>query len=114
MNEDERLKATFAKLRAHDARRAPSFDAILTRRRARVSPWAIALPAISTLAAAALFLLRCGSAADPPTARPVAMAQPAPVVRSKVDDAPLDFLLDLPGLRGTPNFDTSSLRGSLR
>lgn len=114
MNDDERLKAAFEKLRAEDARRAPSFEATRRKRRARVSPWAIALPAMSTLAAAAVFLVWCGTqttSSEPPR-RATPPPPPPPVLGMVIpkDDAPLDFLLEIPGLRGTPNFDKGSLR----
>ena len=122
MNDDERLKQTFEKLRREDARGAPSFEAIRKRRSRRASPWATAVPFASVLAAAAVFVVWCNtSTTHAPPAAPVAMGPAATpqggetaLPAAAVDDAPLDFLLDVPLLRGAPKFDTSLLRGSLR
>jgi hypothetical protein len=128
MNDDERLKRMFDALRADDARRAPSFDEI-RRRPKRRSPWAVVVPIASAAAAAAVFVVWCNArheaapaataAAGASPAASMAVAAAAPVssdlARARVDDAPLDFLLDVPGLHGTPNFETSfrtSLRGA--
>lgn len=125
MNDDERLKQTFDKLRQDDARRAPSFEQIRRRRARRASPWAVVVPLASALAAAAVLIVWCRTPDSPQAAAPVVLA-PAVVVSPAVaagslggesapaDDAPLDFLLDVPGLRGAPSFDTSLLRGSIR
>ena len=117
MNDDERLKQTFDKLREADARRAPSFDSVRAKRRRRTSPWAVVVPLASAAAAAAAFVVWCNPPASAPPSRVVAAAAPlggesapSPVA----DEAPLDFLLDVPGLRGAPDFDTSLLRGSIR
>lgn len=125
MNDDERLKKAFDKLREDDARRAPSFEDVRHRRPRRRSPWAVVVPLASAAAAAAVFVVWCNTAHDASTAAtasaPAASVAAAPVdppaggeTGAPVDEAPLDFLLDVPGLRGTPNFDTSFLRGSLR
>lgn len=126
MTDDERLKHAFDKLREDDARRAPSFESIRQRLPRKRSPWAIALPVASAMAAAAVFVVWCNASND---ATPTSTATRAPMATSgpmggealggvaavaEADDAPLDFLLAVPGLRGTPNFDTSLLRGSLR
>jgi hypothetical protein len=136
MNDDERLQKAFDKLREDDAKRMPSFDR-LRRRPARLRPrsaWAVVLPLASAAAAAAVFVVWCNvspsSAPAPTAAAPRAAVAPAaavggetavfpaPARAARAEDAPLDFLLDVPGLvpslRGTPNFDTSLLRGSLR
>ncbi len=120
MNDDERLKQTFEKLRKEDDRGAPSFEAIRKRRPRRASRWAVVVPLASVMAAAAVILVWCNvTTSYVPPAAPVAMgpataqggeAAPGP----RVVDAPLDFLLDVPLLRGAPNFDTSLLRGSIR
>ena len=125
MNEDERgLKQTFDKLREDDARRAPSFEDVRRRRAKKRSPWAVVVPLASTAAAAAVFVMWCNvrreaapvasAAAPAASVAAVAMATPSSDTKTRVDEAPLDFLLDVPGFRGTPNFDTSFLRGSLR
>jgi len=121
MNDDERLKQTFEKLRKEDARGAPSFEAIRQRRPRRASPWAMVVPIASALAAAAVVVVWCnaGTSYAPPAA-PVAMGpatpqggEVAPPVPA-LEDAPLDFLLDVPLLRGAPKLETSLLQGSLR
>jgi hypothetical protein len=124
MNDDERLKQTFDKLREDDARRAPSFDAVRKKRARRRSPWAVVVPLASAAAAAAVFVVWCN--VQPSAAPAVTVAAPAvaplpggplggeTAPQALADDAPLDFLLDVPGLRGAPDFDTSLLRGSLR
>jgi hypothetical protein len=117
MNDDERLKQTFDKLRQEDARGAPSFDAVRSRRARRRSPWAVVVPIGSLLAAAAVIVVWCNAPSTYPQATaPVAVITPplGGELAPPVDEAPLDFLLDLPALRGAPDFDTSLLRGSLR
>jgi len=121
MNDDERLKQTFDKLRQDDARRAPSFEAVRRRRARRTSPWAVVVPLGSALAAAAVLLVWCRTTPGSPQAAMTVAVSPAPVASPlggesapRPDDAPLDFLLDVPGLRGAPDFDTSLLRGSIR
>ena len=117
MNDDERLKQTFEKLRQDDARRAPSFDAVRGKRARRRSPWAVVVPIGSMLAVAAVVVVWCNApTSDPQAAAPVAViALPlGGEVAPALDEAPLDFLLEVPGLRGAPSFDTSLLRGSLR
>jgi hypothetical protein len=118
MNEDddERLRKTFDKLRADDARRAPSFESVRRKRGRRTSPWAVVVPLASAMAAAAVFVVWCNTPDDRPAASAAAPAAVAQGGESAppVDDAPLDFLLVVPGLHGAPNFDTSLLRGSIR
>src|SRR5689334_6250783 len=116
MNDDERLKQTFDKLREDDARRAPSFESIRGKRRRTTSPVVVLFPA--AIAAAAVLVVWCHR---PESATPTAVVAAAPVPASgeslavpPADDAPLDFLLRVPALRGAPDFDTSLLRGSLR
>jgi hypothetical protein len=121
MNDDERLKQTFDKLRQDDARRAPSFEEVRRRRARRAPPWAVVVPLGSVLAAAAVLVVWCQTTPDSPQSASTVAAAPAAVAGTlggerapTPDDAPLDFLLDVPGLRGAPNFDTSLLRGSIR
>ncbi len=120
MNDDERLKQTFDKLREDDARRAPSFESVRKKRVRRASPWAVVVPIGSALAAAAVLVMWCSqpqSAPTPTASGPLAkttaqggeLAPAAPI-----DEAPLAFLLDVPSFRGAPDFDTSLLEGSLR
>ena len=124
MNDDERMKKTFDKLREDDARRAPSFEALRRRAPRTRTAWAVVVPLASAMAAAAVFVVWCNVAREAAPAS-VAVAPPAMLAPQaalagevaaapRVDEAPLDFLLDVPGLRGAPNFDTSLLRGSLR
>ncbi len=117
MNDDERLKQTFDQLRRGDARRAPSFEAVRGKHARRRSPWAAVVPIGSLLAAAAVIVVWCNApSSSPRDAAPVAVLAPplGGEVAPALDEAPLDFLLEVPGLRGAPNFDTSLLRGSLR
>lgn len=121
MTDDERLKQTFEKLRQDDARRAPSFEEVRKRRARRTSPWAVVVPLASAVAAAAVLVVWCSapeSTAPPPSATAPASSplggETVPAVATVAEEAPLDFLLDVPGLRGAPDFDTSLLRGSLR
>lgn len=120
MNDDERLKQTFDKLREDDGRRAPSFESVRNKRARRASPWAVVVPIGSAVAAAAALVMWCS---QPQHASPTAATAPPQLgaVRGgevaaalPIDEAPLDFLLHVPGLRGAPDFDTSLLRGSLR
>ena len=120
MNDEDRLKQTFDRLREADARRAPSFESLRTRRRRRTSTWAVVAPLASAAAAAAVFVVWCSTPASAPPPVSVAAA-PAMVPlggesapEPEAEEAPLEFLLDVPGLRGAPDFDTSLLRGSIR
>lgn len=118
-DDDERLKQTFDKLREDDARRAPSFESVRTKRARRPSPWAVVVPLASAMAAAAAFVVWCNRPeSHPQAAAPAVAPAVAPLggelAAGPVDDAPLDFLLDVPRLRGAPDFDTSLLRGSIR
>ena len=99
MNDDD-LREMFHAQRRDDARRAPPFDAMWTKRRR--SPWRFIAPIATVAAAAAVLVVWCGTKETAPTAS-------APVVVRAVewDPAPLDFLLDTPGLAalsGTPDF----------
>jgi hypothetical protein len=130
MNDDDRLNEGFAKLRRHDARRAPTFDAIRSApARARARSWVVALPVAATgLAAAAVVALwlraqpdASPSVAAPAEPVPAAAAGPAPAVAAAIapslDPAPLDFLLSVPGqvsLATAPDFDRSLLQGRRR
>jgi len=120
MNDDERLKRTFDKLREDDVRRAPSFESVRNKRARRDSPWAVVVPIGSAMAAAAVLVMWCSQPHDAPptlaTAPPLLGAVRGGEVAAALpaDEAPLDFLLDVPSLRGAPDFDKSLLRGSLR
>ena len=103
MNDDE-LREHFRSLRRLDAKRAPAFDAMW--RKPKRSPWRFVVPLASVAAAAAVFLVWCATSqlASAPSSAPLAVAQPL-----DTDPAPLDFLLDTPGLAelsGTPDFGT--------
>ncbi len=115
MNDDDRLKQTFDKLRSDDERRAPSFEAVRKKRAPRTR-WAVVAPLASAAAAAAVFVVWCGSEDQHRGPGSLATAPAAAVASAAlaVDDGPLDFLLDVPGLHGAPDFDTSLLRGSVR
>ncbi len=120
-DDEEKLRRGFEKLRAEDARRAPRFEELVKRgppRSAR-SPWAIVVPLGSVAAAAAVFLLWCGTqqmmsppeptAAAPPAGSAVAVDQPAAVTDTKpqappdvvAEREPLGFLLTLPASAAT-------------
>jgi hypothetical protein len=128
MSDDDPLKHAFEALRREDARRAPSFEAVTKKRVRRASPWMVALPAASALAAAAVLVVWCGTstmnAPPPPPTVAVASSPSAPLgglgalggesAPAPAAAKPLDFLLHVPGLRGAPDFDTSLLQGSLR
>lgn len=117
MNDDDRLKEGFAKLRADDARRAPPFEAMWSARPRRRSPWIVAAPMVSMAAAAAVILVWCRVAqyeAAPSAAVAVAPAAPPAIAD---DPAPLDFLLDVPmgaSLAKVPDFDKTLLQGKSR
>jgi hypothetical protein len=119
-DDDERLRQTFERLREDDARRAPSFESVRKKRARRRSPWAVIVPFASAVAAAAVLVVWCNTTARKPLASTVAASPAAAPLGGElaaaptVDEAPLDFLLDVPGLRGAPDFDTSLLRGSIR
>ncbi len=124
MNDDERLKETFDKLRAEDARRAPSFESVRKKKRPKLSFLVVAVPLVT--AAAVLFLvvrsteMRSApvSAAAAPNAESAAGEKTVAVVAAPpappAETAPLDFLLDVSPFHGTPDFDTSFLKGSVR
>jgi len=93
----------FQAQRRDDARRAPPFRAMWKKEKR--SPWRFIAPIATLAAAAAVFVVWCGTkqmtASAPP---PAAVAQ---VIAPEWDPAPLDFLLDTPGLAalsGTPDF----------
>jgi hypothetical protein len=123
MNDDERIKGQFDKLRREDARRAPSFESVRKgrgKRGRRRSAWLV--PVGTVVAAAAAMVVWCGYRVESESSRSASVAL-APegaehgrrvVAQDVHDDAPLDFLLEVDGLRGVPNFDTGLLKGSLR
>lgn len=74
MNDDERLQEAFHKLREHDARRAPTFEAVRDRPRVpRRSPWALVVPLTSVATAAAVFVW-CNLQRETPDSFPRAIA----------------------------------------
>lgn len=117
MNEDDRLREGFAKLRSEDARRVPAFEGMWKPRRER-SPWAVALPLASAAAAAAVLLVWCGVHEATRSRTELSAAPPAAAAPAPPDDpAPLDFLLDMPlsaTLAQAPNFGTINLPGKNR
>lgn len=128
MNEDERLKQTFDELRAEDERRVPSFESVQKKRRPKVSFLVVAIPIVTAAAALLLFvrtlerpMAGAVSAAAPPARESggehaVAAAAPPPAAppMPSGQEAPLDFLLEVSLFHGTPDFDTSFLKGSVR
>jgi hypothetical protein len=116
MTEDDRLKEGFAKLREHDARRAPTFEALADAPPRRRSRWVIALPIASVTAAAAAFVVWISASMSEMPAPPAA-AQVVAAPATALDPAPLDFLLELPtstSLARVPNFDRSLVQGPRR
>lgn len=123
MNDDERLKEGFAKLRKVDERRAPPFDAMWRAPGRKRSPWIVVLPvggAIAAAAAAVLLFVNVQQDSAPSTAAApapaIVAAAPAMLVPA-LAPSPLDFLLDVPGqasLTTTPDFDRSLIQGRRR
>jgi len=117
---DETLARPFAELRRADVENAPPFDSMWrpsARGTRRVSPWWVAAPAVSVVAAAAALALWVGlhrSAAEAPApgaavaaaAPGLTTAQVASGVRGSIEPLPLDFLLDQPSLAAIPDFDS--------
>ncbi len=115
-DDEARLREGFAKLRASDARKTPSFAAIRRApgRSARAPVvWLVVAPLV---AAAAILVAVCGIPSSP---SPVASSAPAPappdpadlarVSRTTLAPAPLDFLLEMQGtafLTAVPDFDS--------
>jgi hypothetical protein len=123
MNDDERLKEGFAKLRKVDERRAPPFDAMWRAPGRKRSPWIVVLPiggAVAAAAAAVLLFIDVQHDASAPTAAApvpaIVAAAPAMLVPA-LEPSPLDFLLDVPGhasLTTAPDFDRSLIQGRRR
>ncbi len=129
--DDERIRRAFASLRAADARRVPSFEA-LRRPPARrpVRPLLVASPIVALMAAAAVFVAVCAPPThDRPTSTAVVVASArratalsAPET-SMPEPLPLDFLLDdtfsFSGsgrafLARVPDFDSDPTRGPVQ
>jgi hypothetical protein len=117
MNDDE-LRRRFADVKRADKKLTPEFDSMwradrrVAERKAR-GRWLFVVPA---LAAAAMFVVWCGTkstfpgAPAPQAAAPAATAAPTYVGKVTLDPAPLDFLLDAPAVRAT-GLDSTSLDG---
>lgn len=103
-HDEARLRDAFLRLKAHDARRRPSFEAL--RRPPAVRPFPRAVVALVPLVAAALLLLVWGGPASSPMASSpssAASSSPSPLglvaaVAPPSDDVaralPLEFLLE--------------------
>lgn len=103
-HDEARLRDAFMRLKAHDARRRPSFEEL--RRPPAVRPFPRVVVALVPLVAAAILLFVCGgptpspTASSPSSARSSAPSPPAPVVDLAIhsDDLtralPLEFLLE--------------------
>lgn len=101
--DDARLRDAFLRLKAHDARRRPTFAAL--RRPPSVRPFPRAVVAVVPLVAAAVLFVVCGSPSSPPqVASPSSAASSSPSPLGSVADVaslpeemprtlPLDFLL---------------------
>ena len=124
-DDEEKLKRAFEALKREDAKKAPSFRALVEKGPLKKrSPWVVLVPLTTVAAAAAVFVVWCNTTQmssapaptaagpryatdEPPAAAPhaaggktakadaVAAALADGTPRS--DPAPLDFLLDLPG-----------------
>jgi len=117
---DDALAERFAELRSADARRAPPFASMWrpSPSRSRVSPWWIAAPAFTFVAAAAALAIWVGQKqlAEPAAASAPPAATPQLAI-SRIEPGPLDFLLDQPSLAAIPDFDSDPgylLRGLRR
>ena len=110
MNDDD-LEKRFRELKRHDARRAPTFEATIAKRPAsrtgaRVRPLFAVVPIV---AAAAVFIVWCGTSMNKASAPPppVAAVARAPRIHVQARAAmPTDFLLDTAPV--SVSFDTSS------
>lgn len=112
MSDDDKLKALFRQQREGDAQRAPAF-----RPNARVRTrlrWPVVTSIASTLAAAAAVVLWVNAPREEnaPTvaSRPPSDGHSIDVLASSppIENAPLDFLLEIPGqtmLTRAPTFD---------
>lgn len=103
---DDRIREAYKEVRAQDAARAPTFDAVLFRARNRrpgwagsILPWGLGLGLAGAASAAALVLL-LPSRADM-SSEPAAMMPP--------DPEPLASLLARPGRSKTNNLDASPI-----
>ena len=129
--EDVRLRAAFRHLKAHDRRRAPSFEASRSapKRRPIRTVWLVSGP---LLAAAAVLVAVCSAPSSDDTSRPTASAPqsaatprvpPSELGAARPDPLPLDFLLDdgflsskssRSFLSHVPDFDSDFSKGSVR
>ena len=101
---DERLERHFRELREHDARRAPPFS----RERRRRTRWFFAGSAGFAMAAAAAVAVLAIRSVAPRSTPPRGPKVVPTVVALRIDEPPLDFLLDSPQadfLGQTPSFD---------
>lgn len=100
--DEARLRDAFLRLKAHDARRRPSFEEL--RRPPAVRPFPRLVVALVPLVAAAALFVVCGSPSSPPqVASPSSVASSSPSPLGLVADVsspeemprtlPLDFLL---------------------
>jgi hypothetical protein len=109
MNDDE-LKKRFDELKRHDARRAPTFEATIAKKRpqsigARIRPLFAVVPIV---AAAACLVFWCGTANKASAPAPTAVIRP-PRIRVQAQAAmPTDFLLDTAATMTVVRLDTSS------
>ncbi len=121
-DEDLRLREAFRRLRSHDARRSPPFQAPTSEPRHRSSRghplWLVVGP---LAAAAALLFYMCGkepsrpplAASTPPSEGP---ASARGIAGAEHDSAPLDFLLSSPTtsfLGRLPDFDSDPVSKGL-
>lgn len=108
MNDDE-LKKRFGELKRQDAKNAPPFERLVAKRPR--APIPLFVKVVPVFAAAAAFLLWCGSAtmrSKESASAPVSAAAPTIRVEAAAQ-LPLDFLLDSAPI--TVNLDADPLRG---
>jgi len=109
-HDDETIRAAIAELRAADERHAPSFEAVLTRRDARMSRGH--MPDIARLALAAVLVLAVGAVYRGLAARPARITVPSEVIALSAWRPATDMLLETPGrdlLKAAPQLGASLL-----
>lgn len=105
MTDDEAFRRVFNSLRAEDVLRAPSFDAIVTRRARPVRPLRLGLALSTLIVLLAVIALEVGR-------RPITGSHrdSSPFILAWT--APTDFLLDTPGsqlMRNVPQIGNASV-----
>jgi hypothetical protein len=107
--EDDALRSAIEELRSFDERSAPSFDAVLARRRARRAAWSPARVAI----AAGIAIVAAGALVQRATSGPEPFTVPREVLALSAWRPITDVLLETPNralLRETPRFGASLIQ----